>query len=126
MELITTNQGENKMTSNQDKSWAYSDVLINLDLATICYGDNVMECVTHKFEGARIQEVAVVNIREEKVNGYTTVVGDLVGEKYYRTGSNKVQEIAQAFEFTPNPNYNGPTPSGVQVARYQERYWAAV
>ena len=111
------------MASNQDKSWAYSDVLINLELATTCYADNVMECVEHKFEGARVQEVAVVNIREEKVNGIKTIVGDLVGEKYYRTGSDRVQEIAQAFEFVPNKNYSG---IAGQVARYQERYWAAV
>ena len=107
---------------NQDKTWAYSDVLIDLDLATTTYGTYGFEqCVTHKFEGARIQEVAVVNIRQEKVNGYSTIVGDLISEQYYRTGSNRVQEIAQAFDFTPNKNYEGI--SG-QVARYQERYWA--
>ena len=106
---------------NQDKTWAYSEVLIDLDQANEVYGTDVMKSVQHNFEGARLQNVAVVNIRQEKVNGYSTIVGDLISEKYYRTGSNRVQEIAQAFDFTPNKNYEGI--SG-QVARYQERYWA--
>ena len=114
----------NQEIINQDKSWAYADVLINLDQANAKYGQDVMGCVEHKFDGSRIQRIAIVNIREEKINGYTQTVGDIVGEKYYRTGSDLAFLIAEAFEFTPNPNYNGPTPDGMQVAQYQERYWA--
>ena len=61
--------------SDQDKSWAYSDVLIDLDEASAVYGDQVMKSVEAKFQGARVQHIAVEHIRTETIDGLTQVVG---------------------------------------------------
>ena len=114
---------EKKYMSDQDTSWAYSDVLIDLDEASAVYGDEIMESVEAKFEGARLQGIAVENIREETIDGFTQTVGDVVGTKYFTTGSDLAFIVAESFTFTSNKNYKG---IAGQVAQYQERYWAIV
>ena len=123
MELTKKPNQERHNMSDQDKSWAYSDVLIDLDEASAVYGDQVMKSVEAKFQVARVQHIAVEHIRTETIDGLTQVVGDIVGTQYFETGSDTAFIVAESFTFTPNKNYKGIPGQGAQ---YQERYWAKV